>query len=222
MIKKKLKKNVSGKIRYSSQSRSSVSPEEPKFLCSVNYNKNMPEPVLIEYCIMGRSNVGKSSFINHVLEKSKLARVSNTPGKTVHANFYKINNKIVWVDLPGYGYAKASRSEKLRWSMLIRDYCQKRENLKGIIWLIDIRHVGLKADVEAYNWLSGLGVPIFPVITKSDKLSQSKRIKNVREIELFFQFDSPPVVYSIENHASRKHFWKRFNIWQETAVQDRR
>ena len=222
MAQKTSNNYVRRKKRFSSKSSSRMLQEEPKFLCSVTHYKNMPKPVFIEYCVMGRSNVGKSSFINHVLEKSNLARVSKTPGKTGFANFYKVNNKIAWVDLPGYGYAKASRSEKLRWSRLISDYCTKRENLFGIIWLIDIRHVGLKADVEAYNWLCRLAVPIFPVITKSDKLTQSKRLRNVREIEMFFQFNSPPVVYTIDKHASRKQFWKSFTIWQEAVEKNRR
>lgn len=222
MAQKTSNNYVRRKKRFSSKSSNRVLQEEPKFLCSVTHYKNMPKPVFIEYCVMGRSNVGKSSFINHVLEKSNLARVSKTPGKTGFANFYKVNNKIAWVDLPGYGYAKASRTEKLRWSKLIGDYCEKRENLYGIIWLIDIRHVGMKADVEAYDWFCKLELPIFPVITKSDKLTQSKRIKNVREIEMFFQFNFPPVVYSIYNNSSRKQFWKSFNLWREAIEQNRR
>ncbi|MDO5577593.1 MAG: ribosome biogenesis GTP-binding protein YihA/YsxC [Fibrobacter sp.] len=109
-----------------------------------------------EYAILGRSNVGKSSFINHVLENRNLARISKKPGKTSLANFYRVDQQMVWVDLPGYGYAKVSGGERIRWSKLIASYCEKRKNLCGIIWLIDIRHIGAKADIEAYEWLKSL------------------------------------------------------------------
>lgn len=216
MVKKTLKKYAGGKKQFSSKRHDMVSQEGPVFLGSAAHYNDLPKPVSMEYCIIGRSNVGKSSFINHVLERSRLARVSKTPGKTNLANFFSINNKMIWVDLPGYGYAKASRTEKTRWSSLIRDYCEKRENLFGVIWLVDIRHVGLKTDVEAYNWLCGIGLPVFPVITKSDKLPQSKRARHVREIGSFFQFNFPAAVYSINRNSSRKEFWKRFNTWRET------
>ena len=222
MVNKALKKYPKKKKKFYSTRGDKVLKDEPKFLYSIAHHKELPKPVFMEYCIMGRSNVGKSSFINHVLEKSNLARVSKTPGKTGFANFYKVDNTIAWVDLPGYGYAKASRSEKTRWSTLINNYCRKRENLYGVIWLIDIRHVGMKADREAYDWFYKLGLPIFPVVTKSDKLTQSKRIKNVREIELFFQFTFPPVVYSIYKNSSRKQFWKGFTLWREAIERNRR
>lgn len=221
MVKKTVIINRGGKKQFSPKGHDSVSQDGPVFLGSAAHFNDLPKPVYDEYCIVGRSNVGKSSFINHVLEKKHLARVSKTPGKTDLANFYRIDTKMIWVDLPGYGYAKASRAEKLRWSKLIRNYCEKRNKLFGIIWLIDIRHVGLKVDVEAYNWFRTLGIPVFPVITKSDKLPQSKRIRHVREIEVFFRFEFPPAVYSINKNASRREFWKRFNTWRE-AVEHKR
>ena len=215
MVEKKVKRKTGGKKQFPPKSNDRISQGGPAFLGSAAYYKDLPKPESIEYCIIGRSNVGKSSFINHVLEKKRLARVSKTPGKTDLANFFRINNKMIWVDLPGYGYAKASRTEKLRWSKLIRNYCEKRENLFGVIWLIDIRHIGLKADVEAHGWFRELGLPVFPVITKSDKLSQSNRAKHTREIESFFQFDFPATVYSINRNSSRKEFWKRFTTGQK-------
>ena len=223
MVKKTSNKYAKKKRKFSSKKKYAREfQDEPKFLYSIAHHKDLPKPVFIEYCVMGRSNVGKSSFINHVFEKSNLARVSKTPGKTGFANFYKVNNKMVWVDLPGYGYAKASHSEKLRWSKIINNYCKKRENLYGIIWLIDIRHVGMKADREAYDWFCKLELPIFPIVTKSDKLTQSKRIRNVREIEMFFQFNFSPVVYSIYNNSSRKQFWKSFDSWRKAIEKIRR
>ena len=221
MVNKKLKKKREGKKQFPSKGHDKVLQDGPVFLGSTAHYKDLPKPESIEYCIMGRSNVGKSSFINHVLEKKHLARVSKTPGKTDLANFYRLNNRMIWVDLPGYGYAKASHAEKLRWSKLIRNYCEKRENLFGVIWLIDIRHVGLKADVEAYGWFREIGLPVFPVITKSDKLPQSKRVRHVHEIESFFQFEFPAAIYSVSRNASRKEFWKCFTTWRE-AIEHKR
>jgi len=185
----------------------------PRFLFSAAHYSEMPKPLSPEYCILGRSNVGKSSFINHVLEQRHLAHVSNTPGKTSCANFFRVNDTMIWVDLPGYGYAKTSRSEKERWSKLIREYCEKRENLRGVIWLIDIRHAGLETDTDAYAWITGLGLSAFPVITKSDKLTQSAASSNVRQIERFLNLGPRPVVYSIHKDISRVKFWDAFTTW---------
>ncbi len=195
--------------------RNIISKEGTRFILSAAYYKDLPKPYGIEYCVMGRSNVGKSSFINHVLKNGNLARVSKSPGKTNLANFFRVNDRIIWVDLPGYGYAKASRKEKARWSKLIYDYCERRENLRGIIWLIDIRHIAMQADIDAYNWFYRLQIPLFPVITKSDKFPQSSRMKQVREIEKYYHFESPAVVYSINMHKSREQFWKVFSNWHE-------
>lgn len=188
---------------------------EATFLLSAAHYGGLPEPKGDEYGIMGRSNVGKSSFVNHVLGNYSLARVSKKPGKTSFANFYKITNQITWVDLPGYGYAKASHKEKKKWSALIRDYCEHRTNLRGLIWLLDIRHVGTQADIEAHRWLCTIGIPLFPVITKGDKLPQSKRTKQAREFKRFFHLNDTPLVYSIKKHSSRAAFWKLFLQWIE-------
>jgi len=192
-----------------------IQPGEAQFLMSVPHYNQFPKPSGIEYCLLGRSNVGKSSFLNHILENKTLARVSKTPGKTNCANMYRINNNMIWVDLPGYGYAKASHYEKNRWSKLISDYCRKRENIGGVIWLTDIRHVGLRTDSEAYEWLSGLGLPVMQVLTKSDKLSQRERVKQANRAGELFPGEIPVVVYSIRRPGSRGQFWKQFKIWNE-------
>ncbi len=212
MSSKRLHKNSSG-CDYKDKNIDKQLKIEAKFLLSAANKKDFPEPVGREYGIVGRSNVGKSSFVNHVLGNYSLARVSKKPGKTSLANYYQINDQVIWVDLPGYGYAKVSRSEKIRWSNLISDFCEKRENVHGIIWLLDIRHVGIQTDVEAYQWLCRLGIPLFPVITKSDKLTQSKCVKQVREINKFYQFNHPPVIYSIKKQSSRIKFWNAFLQW---------
>ena len=190
---------------------------EAKFLVSAAYYKELPEPEGDEFAVIGRSNVGKSSFINHVLENRALARISKKPGKTSLANFYRVSETMVWVDLPGYGYAKTSGSERTRWSQLIASYCEKRSNLRGIIWLIDIRHIGVKNDVEAWQWLKRLNIPVFPVLTKADKLTTREKALHIKQACSFFGFSTEPVVYSINQHDSRRRFWEKFDIWRRDS-----
>jgi len=187
---------------------------QPQFLSSAAFFRELPDTQSGEYAILGRSNVGKSSFINHVLERQGLARTSRTPGKTALANFFRIDEQMVWVDLPGYGYAKTSGSEKERWSQLIKDYCEKRDNLRGIIWLIDIRHPGVKADLEAREWLATLKAPLFPVLTKLDKVKKLEAKVNTAKAITTLQIPFEPVTYSIVQHASRDRFWERFDAWR--------
>lgn len=181
-----------------------------KFIMSAPHFRDLPRYSVQEYCIMGRSNVGKSSFMNHVLESGSLAKVSKKPGKTTCANVFEVNLSLVWVDLPGYGYARSSQGEKLRWSSLIREYCTKRENLCGILWLIDIRHIGISADREAYQWFRQLKIPVLPILTKCDKLSKQEQTRQCRDMERTFPALLPAVPYSILSHGSRERFWKQF------------
>lgn len=188
----------------------------PEFIVSAASAKDFPELSGEEYAVLGRSNVGKSSFISHVLERHGLARVSRKPGKTSLANFFRIDDTMIWVDLPGYGYAKTSGSEKLRWGRLIRSYCEQRKNLAGIIWLIDIRHPGVKADHEAREWIARLGVPVFVILTKSDKVSRQQGAILSRKAATEFQLESEQLLqYSTLQHASRERFWDTFEKWRE-------
>ncbi|MBD3346546.1 MAG: YihA family ribosome biogenesis GTP-binding protein [Chitinivibrionales bacterium] len=174
-----------------------------------------------EYCLLGRSNVGKSSFLNHVFNRKHLAKVSKTPGKTSLANYFRLSNNIIWVDLPGYGYAKVNGKEKQRWSRLISDYCEKRKGLQGVIWLLDIRHPGTKIDKEAWMWLRTLDIPVLPVLTKCDKLSKNNAASNGKKYREIFHFTFEPVMYSIVDSGSRERFWKAFYSWRERSGCDK-
>lgn len=185
------------------------------FLNSSAYFREMPKPLGDEFALLGRSNVGKSSFVNHVLENGNLARVSKTPGKTSLANLYKLDEDTYWVDLPGYGYAKVSGEEKVRWSELIADYCSKRSNLRGILWLIDSRHIGVKADMEAFGWLKETGKPVFPVLTKGDKLSSTQKKQAMKAAIDTFSFHYEPIMYSIMDNTSKGRFWEQFYKWRK-------
>ncbi len=214
-MKEKKSNNIESNNKYHKSESEKFLDRKAHFLLSAGVYKELPKPVGVEYCIMGRSNVGKSSFINHVLNNNSLARVSKKPGKTNLANYFQISDDLFWVDLPGYGYAKASHSEKKRWSKLIGEYCEKRENLNGVIWLVDIRHIGMGIDIDAFNWFRRLGLKVFCVITKSDKLTQSKCADQMKKVKKYFQFNYTPVVYSIKKFSSRTVFWKAFVKWTE-------
>lgn len=197
-----------------SNSQHMVSAVKAEFMVSAATYAGLPLPVGREFCVLGRSNVGKSSFVNHVLASGRIAYVSKRPGKTALANLFRIDDTTVWVDLPGYGYARAPHSETWRWSELIREYCEKRRNLAGVIWLLDIRHVGVRADTEACAWLRSLGHRLMPVITKGDKMTRGARNVRAREFEEFYEL--PPrsaVVYSVREHASREKFWQQYETW---------
>lgn len=136
--------------------------------------KESPAPAYPEYAFIGRSNVGKSSLINMLTERKNLAKTSGTPGKTRLINHFLINNNWYLCDLPGYGFAKVSKSIREKWEQLIKNYLLQRENLMCALILIDVRHEALKNDLEFLDWLGMKGIPFVIVFTKADKLSASK------------------------------------------------
>lgn len=133
-----------------------------------------PEPYYPEICFAGRSNVGKSSLINVLVNHKGLARTSNTPGKTQEMNYYLVDDKTYLVDLPGFGYAKVSKKERERWGRDIRDYLLERSTLRLVIHLVDIRHKPSKLDEDFFYWLGVNRLPFVVVLTKGDKISHNK------------------------------------------------
>lgn len=149
------------------------------FQKSVTRFRDCPVSIHPEVAFIGRSNVGKSSLINFIFDRKKLARTSATPGKTQTMNFYLINDTWYVVDLPGYGWARASREKKIQWSGFVRDYLLKREKLGCLFVLLDIRHEPQAIDLEFLNWTVEKQIPIALVFTKADKLSKNKIIKAI-------------------------------------------
>ncbi len=146
--------------------------------------KQYPEGCLPEIAMVGRSNVGKSSTINTMLNRKKLARVSSSPGKTRTINFYLINQEFHLVDLPGYGYAKVSKTERASWGKIIETYLSTRENLHEVVLLVDIRHKPSEDDKLMYDWIKHYGFGTIVVATKADKISRGnyqKHFKMIRE-----------------------------------------
>lgn len=155
----------------------------------LNYNKaeftaaygkfsQIPAPERIEIAFAGHSNVGKSTLINKLFNRKNLARVSSVPGKTATINFYGLDN-IYFVDLPGYGYAKVSKSEKERWSGLIEGYLSSDRDIRLVFMLVDMRHAPTKDDVQMINYLIDTEMPFVLVLTKADKLNKTERAKRL-------------------------------------------
>ena len=133
-----------------------------------------PESDLPEFALAGRSNVGKSSFINKMLNRRGLARISSKPGKTQTLNFYLINEILHFVDVPGYGYAKVSKKEREAWGKMIETYLTNREQLKAVVLIVDLRHPPTRDDVMMYNFLKHYEIPCVVIATKADKIPKSK------------------------------------------------
>lgn len=146
------------------------------------FKSQWPAENLEEIAFVGRSNVGKSSFINAFLGRKNLAKTSSKPGKTRTINFYNIDNKFRLVDLPGYGYAKVSKAEKAKWDKLINEYLHDRENLKEVFLLVDIRHEPTALDVQMYDWILESGFTGFVIATKYDKISKNQLHKHIKQI----------------------------------------
>lgn len=153
-----------------------------EFIKSADVLKNCPTSNLPEIAMIGRSNVGKSSFINAVCNRKKLAKTSNTPGKTRLINLYNINNEFILTDLPGYGYAKISKTEQQKWKGCLEEYILNRENLCAVIQLIDARHSVQNNDLQMRDWLDYNKIPVITIATKTDALSKSEAKKSVNKI----------------------------------------
>lgn len=178
-----------------------------EFICSNTQVSKLPPPVKPEYAFIGRSNVGKSSLINMLTGKKGLAKTSQTPGKTQLINHFLINDTWYLVDLPGYGYARISKSKKEDWNKFIRTYLDKRESLQCVMVLIDSRLEPQKIDLEFCNWLGEKGLPFVLVFTKADKQSSIKTDQNVARFKkaLLATFDEVPGIFitSAELQAGR-------------------
>ncbi|MBE0538671.1 MAG: YihA family ribosome biogenesis GTP-binding protein [Ignavibacterium sp.] len=148
--------------------------ENQKFIASAFSINDLPKEKLPEVVLCGRSNVGKSTFINSLFNRKNLAKTSSTPGKTRSINYYKIDSKFYVVDLPGYGYAKISQSERKKWGNLINDFFSTSKHISLTIHLIDSRHQPTELDVKLNSMLRSLNIPYIVLLNKSDKLKQSE------------------------------------------------
>lgn len=158
--------------------------KDVQFVMSNSDVQKCPDPDRPEYAFIGRSNVGKSSLINMLMQRKKLAKTSSTPGKTQLINHYMVNDEWYLVDLPGYGYAKMPLKEKEKLEKMISNYILERKNVVNIFVLIDSRHNPQQIDLEFMEWLGESGIPFIMVFTKSDKLKKSEVDRNLSQYNL--------------------------------------
>ncbi len=185
----------------------------PEFVKSAHTIEDYPYNNLPEIAFAGRSNVGKSSMINKVLNRKGLARISSKPGHTRSINFYNIDNNFYLVDLPGYGFAKVSKEEKDKWSMLIDDYLHYRENLAGLVMIVDSRHKPTEQDKVMLNWIREVNIPKIITATKADKISNNKKAKQKKVIKdvLDLRADERFTFFSAKTGEGKKDIFSFIN-----------
>lgn len=168
-----------------------------------------PEGDLPEFALAGRSNVGKSSFINKMLNRKGLARISSKPGKTQTLNFYLINEILHFVDVPGYGYAKVSKKEREAWGKMIETYLTTRELLRAVLLIVDLRHPPTEDDIMMYNFLKHYEIPCIVIATKADKISKSKWQKHLKITKETLDFDPSDtmILFSSETGEGKDKAW---------------
>ncbi|MCC3869067.1 ribosome biogenesis GTP-binding protein YihA/YsxC [Terrisporobacter mayombei] len=174
-----------------------------------------PAEGLPEIALVGRSNVGKSSATNALLNRRNFARTSQTPGKTRTINFYKINDEFYFVDLPGYGYAKVSKSEKDKWGVIMERYLQDRQELCAIFLLVDIRHEPTNEDVMMYEWIKHFGYNCVVIATKADKISRGQYQKHISIIRKKLQLEKDEKIIPLS--SSKKTGVE--DVWNEIIAQ---
>lgn len=179
--------------------------EQAAFVHCVGFQSQLPPPELPEIAFVGRSNVGKSSLINGLIQRKALARTSGQPGKTQTINFYSVNGSFYLVDLPGYGFAKVPQGIRNRWQGLMEDYLGRRESLRGAVLVVDSRHEPSPLDLQMQRWLKFHGKPLLIVATKMDKLRQREKGPFLRRLEN--GFGAPVYFYSSEKNVGREAVW---------------
>ena len=178
-------------------------------LLSATNKSHYPQDHIPEVALAGRSNVGKSSFINAMLNRKNLARTSGKPGKTQLLNFFNIDDKLRFVDVPGYGYARVSKKEREKWGKMIEEYLTTRDNLRAVVSLVDLRHEPSADDVQMYEFLKYYEIPVILVATKADKIPRGKWNKHESMIKKKLDFDKTDtfIIFSSVNKTGVEEAW---------------
>lgn len=181
------------------------------FVTSAVRKSQYPEDKKVEFLMIGRSNVGKSSFINTLVNRKNIARISSIPGKTQTLNFFLINDNFYLVDVPGYGFAKVSKSLKNKFGVIIEDYLKDRENLKMVFMLVDFRHKPTNDDVLMYDYLKYYKIPVTIIATKSDKVSKNSYMKNEKIIRETLNLDENDdiILFSSVNKLGKQDVYQK-------------
>jgi GTP-binding protein len=183
------------------------------FLKSAFLESHYPPPDKPEIAFAGRSNVGKSSLINALLGRKKLARTSSTPGRTQAINFFLIQDRYYFVDLPGYGYARVPLEVRRSWGTMVETYLKRRANLRGVVLILDLRREATEGDIQLLEWLKRYQVSTIPVLTKADKLSRSRSARRAELIsgQLKAFAPDPPTIFSAKTLQGRPDLWQHIN-----------
>ncbi|MEA3436829.1 MAG: ribosome biogenesis GTP-binding protein YihA/YsxC [Thermodesulfobacteriota bacterium] len=179
-----------------------------EFVTSAFKPSQYPPAVLPEIAFAGRSNVGKSSLINTLVNRKRLVKTSSTPGRTQLINFFNINEKFSFVDIPGYGYAKVPASVKKKWGPMIETYITTRKTLKGVVLIMDLRRIPGPEEMNMLDWLNHYDIPSVPVLTKSDKLSKTRQQKQLKEISNTLSADKDNfILFSAKSRQGKDEVW---------------
>ncbi|ARB40525.1 ribosome biogenesis GTP-binding protein YihA/YsxC [Mammaliicoccus sciuri] len=186
-----------------------INPNNVDIIISAVDPKQYPETGLPEIALSGRSNVGKSTFINTLISRKKVARTSSKPGKTQTLNFFNIDEQLIFVDVPGYGYAKVSKKQREQFGKMIEQYLTTREALRCVIQLVDIRHKPTQDDVLMYNYLKHFEIPTIVIATKEDKIPKGKVQKHLKIIRQTLELDPEDklISYSSLNKDKTDNIW---------------
>ena len=193
-----------------------INTHNADILLSAANKSHYPQDEIPEVALAGRSNVGKSSFINTLLNRKNLARTSGKPGKTQLLNFFNIDDKLRLVDVPGYGYARVSKKEREKWGLMIEEYLTSRENLKAVVSLVDFRHEPSADDVQMYEFLKYYEIPVILVATKADKIPRGKWNKHESIIKKKLDFD-PSDTFIVFSSVTKEGLEESWNAILENA-----
>jgi GTP-binding protein len=190
-----------------------------EFLGSAVKPAQYPHLELPEVAFAGRSNVGKSSLINCLLQRKKLVRTSRTPGRTQTINFFGINQAFCFVDLPGYGFARVPEAIRAGWRPMVETYLTTRRQLRGVVQILDLRHPPTADDIQLWNWLRDRGLPAIAVLTKADKLNRSQWPLHLRQIVLVLGLPvEDGVLFSALTREGRDALWQKILPWLATDI----
>ena len=186
-----------------------INPNNINLIISAVKKAQYPDTGLTEVALSGRSNVGKSTFINSMIGRKNMARTSQQPGKTQTLNFYNIDEQLIFVDVPGYGYAKVSKVQREKFGKMIEEYITQRENLKLVIQLVDLRHQPTEDDVLMYNYLKHFDIPTLVICTKEDKIAKGKVQKHIKRIKDKLELEPGDniISYSSIKNCKQQEIW---------------
>jgi GTP-binding protein len=197
---------------------------EVEFLKSAFREKDYPPPDKPEIAFAGKSNVGKSSLINVLVNRKSVARTSSRPGRTQAINFFGVEDRLLFVDLPGYGYARVSQKTKNSWKAMVENYHRRRGNLKAVVLILDLRRDLSTGDTDLLHWLSYYKIKTLIVLTKTDKLSRAKASVRAKELSSQLKEITPerPILFSAKTKKGREEIWGQINDLVLENLQDHR